>query len=170
MVMISLRFLGEGSMDSANNLTALRALPEQQVMMAAGLLGLLRSIAGTVGPAFSAVFWDSRFSYHLQQYAALTPADAQGLTTTIRDVQHFLLWTGEIAVQIPTKTLSLVHQRLVAEASTAAWHDYFLINTLIALLCIVPALLSDRRLWHWWRFRKSAPTAETTSLAKSSHR
>ncbi len=74
--------------------------------------------------------------------------DAQGLTTTISEVQHLLLWTGEIAFQIPTKALSLVHQRLLAEASTAAWHDYFLVNTLIALLCIVPAFLSDRRLWN----------------------
>ncbi len=65
MIMISLRFLGEGGMDSANNLTALRALPENQVMMAAGLMGLLRSIAGTVGPAFAVVFWDYRYSYHL---------------------------------------------------------------------------------------------------------
>ena len=105
-------------MDTANNLTALRALPENQVIMAAGLLGLLRSIAGTMGPAFAAVFWDQRYSYHIQQYAARTPMDAQGLTAALGEVQHFLLWTGEIAAQIPTKTLSLVHQRLLAEAST----------------------------------------------------
>ncbi|MDH3599086.1 MAG: DHA2 family efflux MFS transporter permease subunit [Candidatus Tectomicrobia bacterium] len=168
MVMISLRFLGEGSMDSANNLTALRALPENQVMMAAGLMGLLRSIAGTVGPAFSAVFWDYRYSYHIQKYAERTPVDAQGLTATLSEVQHFLLWTGEIAIQIPTKALSLVHQRLLAEASTAAWHDYFLVNTLIALLCIVPAFLSDRRLWNWRRARQSAPVPGTTSTPGTS--
>ena len=162
MMLISLRFLGEGSMDTANNLTALRALPENQVIMAAGLLGLLRSIAGTMGPALATVFWDQRYSYHVQQYAAETPMDAPGLTAALGEVQHFLLWTGEIAAQIPTKTLSLVHQRLLAEASTAAWHDYFLLNTLLALLGIIPALLSDRRLWRRRLSVVPTPTAEMT--------
>lgn len=148
-MLISLRFLGEGGMSSANNLIALRALPENQVMMAAGLLGLLRSIAGTVGPAFATVFWDQRYQYHIQQYAEGTPGDAQGLAAALRDVQHVLRWTGESSVLIPPKALSLVHQRLLAEASTAAWHDYFLVNMLLALLCVLPALLADRRLWHW---------------------
>ena len=149
--LIGWRFLGEGSMSSANNLIALRALPENQVMMASGLLGLLRSIAGTVGPAFAAVFWDQRYSYHMQKYAEGTPEDTFGLTNALSEVGRFLLWTGESAIHIPTKTLSLVHQRLLAESSTAAWEDYFILNALLALACIIPALLSHPRLWYWRR-------------------
>ncbi len=103
MTMLSLRFFAEACIDSPNNLIALRSLSEAQVMMAAGVLGLLRSIAGTLGPALSAVFWDQRYGHHMQVYAENTPGDAFGLTTAMSEVQHFLAWTGEIAVQIPTK-------------------------------------------------------------------
>ncbi len=157
--LIGWRFLGEGSMSSANSLIALRALPENQVMMASGLLGLLRSIAGTVGPAFAAVFWDQRYSYHMQKYAEGTPEDTFGLTNALSEVGRFLLWTGESAIHIPTKTLSLVHQRLLAESSTAAWQDYFILNALLALACIIPALLSHPRLWYWRRATQPEDTA-----------
>jgi DHA2 family multidrug resistance protein len=142
ITLMMFRFIGEGFVGSPNNLTALRALNEQQVMMAAGVMGLLRSIAGTLGPALSAVFWDLRFGRYIQQYAENTPADAFGLTTAISEMQHVLTWTGEIAVQVSSKAMALLHQRLLAEASTAAWQDYLLTNTLLALLCIGPAILA----------------------------
>ena len=49
MTFLSLRFIAEGFIISPNSLTALRALPESQVMMASGLLGLFRSVANTSG-------------------------------------------------------------------------------------------------------------------------
>jgi hypothetical protein len=39
----------------------------------------------------------------------------------------------------------VVQERLFAEASTAAWQDYFLFNAGIALLCLFPALPFWRR-------------------------
>ena len=145
ITLMTFRFIGEGFVGSPNNLTALRALNEQQVMMAAGVMGLLRSIAGTLGPAMSAVFWDQRYGRHIQHYAENTPEDAVGLTTAISSMQQLLTWTGEIAVQVSAKTMALLHQRLLAEASTAAWQDYLLSNTVFALLCIGPALLATGR-------------------------
>ena len=64
---------------SPNNLTALRALSEHQVMMASGLLGLLRSIARTLGPALFVVFWDQRHGRSMQLYAENT-APYHGVT------------------------------------------------------------------------------------------
>ncbi len=167
IALLCLRFTGEACIGSPNNLIALRALPDHQVMMAAGLLGLLRSIAGTVGPAFSAVFWDQRYQYHIQKYAAGTPSDHSGMTTAISDVQALLTWSGEMAPAISTKSLALLHQRLLAEASTAAWSDYFLLNTLLALVAILPAFLANHR---WWRRRgtsalRTAPAAKTKPAA-----
>jgi hypothetical protein len=46
----------------------------------------------------------------------------------------------------------LMQERLVAEASTAAWQDYFLFNTGLALLGLLPALPC-------WRRQKYAPAA-----------
>lgn len=157
ITLLCLRFTGEACIGSPNNLIALRALPDHQVMMAAGVLGLLRSIGGTVVPAFSAVFWDQRYQYHIQQYATETPADHVGMTTAMGNVRELLMWSGEIVPLVPTKSLALLHQRLLAESSTAAWSDYFLLNTLLALAAILPAFLANRR---WWRRRDASAASE----------
>ncbi len=57
--------------------------------------------------------------------------------------------------------MAVLHRRLLAEASTAAWQDYLLLNAFVMLLCVLPALLASRRLWHWQR--SSEPSATPTS-------
>ena len=88
----------------------------------------------------TAVVWDVRYHHRMQQYAEATPLDAFGYTTTLHGVQQTLRWSGEIATQIPIQTMALMQERLVAEASTAAWQDYFLFNALLAMVCLIPAL------------------------------
>ena len=44
--------------------------------------------------------------------------------------------------------MALIQDRLVAEASTAAWQDYFVFNAFLALLCLFPALPFWRREKH----------------------
>ena len=55
--------------------------------------------------------------------------------------------------------MALLQDRLLAEASTAAWQDYFLFNALLALLCIFPALPC------WRRTKYQAPTTPQTAAA-----
>ncbi len=143
---LSLRFMAEGLIVSPNNLTALRALSENQVMMASGLIGLMRSIANTLATAVAAVVWDQRYGLHLQEFAESSPADSLGFTTALRDFQQTFTWLGEVAVLVPTKSLALVGRLLHVEASTAAWQDYLLFNGYLALLAILPALLVRSRL------------------------
>jgi DHA2 family multidrug resistance protein len=162
---LTCRFMAEAFIVSPNNLTALRALPENQVMMAAGLMWLLRSIANTLGPAGSAVLWDQRFGRHIQYYAESSPVDSFGFTSAMSQMQNTLIWLGEIAVQVPTKSLALMQRLLQTEASIAAWQDYLVCNALFALLAILPALLVDDRLWKrvWFlrpRPRPAAPEVE----------
>jgi MFS family permease len=144
---LTLRFIAEGFIVSPNNLTALRALPEHQVMMASGLIGLLRSISNTLGPAVSAVLWDDRYSRHLQQFAENSPVDSFGFMAALQQFHAVLRWTGEIAVMIPTKSMALVGRLLHTEASTAAWQDYLLFNAFLAFLALFPALGVQYYLW-----------------------
>ena len=90
--------------------------------------------------------------HRVQQYAETTPVDALGYTTALHGVQQTLQWAGELAAAIPTQTLALMQERLVAEASTAAWQDYFLFSTALALVGLLPALPC-------WRRQKYAPAA-----------
>jgi EmrB/QacA subfamily drug resistance transporter len=153
MTFLILRFIAEALIVSPNNLATLEALPENKVYMATALSGLLRSIANTMGTAMAAVVWDLRYNYHLQHFAEGTPLDAFGLVTALDGWQQTLQWAGEIAAQIPEQAMALLQGRLVAEATTAAWQEYFLFNALLAILCIFPALPC------WRRGKYQAPTA-----------
>jgi EmrB/QacA subfamily drug resistance transporter len=162
MTFLIIRFLAEACIVSPNNLATLEALPENKVYMATALSGLLRSIANTVGTATAAVVWDQRYNRRLEQYAQETPLDALGFDTAHNSVQQMLQWSGEIAAQIPTQTMAILENRLVAEASTAAWQDYFMFNAFIALLCFFPAL-------PFWRRTKyqAPPTPQPVAAAAS---
>jgi hypothetical protein len=145
MPFLMIRFVSEAFIASPNNLATLQALPENKVYMATALSGLLRSIANTLGTAVAAVVWDLRYNYRLQQFAEDTPLDAFGFTAALHGVQQTLRWSGELAAQIPTQTMALMQDRLLAEASTAAWQDFFLFNAWLAILCLFPALPLWRR-------------------------
>jgi hypothetical protein len=157
---LMVRVIAEALIVSPNNLATLEALPENKVYMATALSGLLRSIANAVGTAVAAVLWDQRYNLHLQQYAEETLLDSFGYTGALDSMQHMLQWSGEIAASIPTKTMALIRDRLVAEASTAAWQDFFWFNAMVALFCLFPAL-------PFWRRRKyQAPAMpETATVA-----
>jgi len=163
MTFLIIRFIAEAFIVSPNNLATLEALPESKVYMATALSGLLRSIANTMGPAVATVLWDRRYTYHLQHFAENTPLDTLGLTTALSRWQQTLHWSGEMAAQIPTQTMALLQERLLAEASTAAWQDYFLFNALLAMLSIFPALPC------WRRTNYQAPTTPQTATTQVTH-
>jgi EmrB/QacA subfamily drug resistance transporter len=157
MSFLMVRFIAEALVVSPNNLATLEALPENKVYMATALSGILRSIANAVGTAVAAVVWDQRYNYHLQQYAEETPLDSFGFAGALSGLQSTLQWSGEIAALIPTKTMALIRDRLFAEASTAAWQDFFWLNAMVAIFCLFPAL-------PFWRRRKyQAPSAHQTA-------
>jgi MFS family permease len=159
MPFLMLRFTAEAFIVSPNNLATLEALPENKVYMATGLSGLLRSIANTMGTAVATMVLDQRYNSRIQQFAEDTPLDAAGFTTALSGVQQTLRWSGELAAQIPTQTLALMQDRLLAEATTAAWQDYFIFNAFLALLCVFPALP------FWQRRKYRAPEPPQTVAA-----
>jgi MFS family permease len=161
MTFLIIRFLAEACIVSPNNYATLQALPENQVYMATALSGLLRSISNTVGTAIAAVVWDQRYTHYLAQYAQDTPLDASGYETAMQNVQQTLLWSGELASQIPEQTLAVMRDRLIAEASTAAWQDYLMFNAIIALVCILPAC------WRRKKYKEVPSTLETEVGAAS---
>jgi EmrB/QacA subfamily drug resistance transporter len=163
MAFLTIRFIAEALIVSPNNLATLQALPEHQVYMATAVSGLLRSIANTMGTAIAAVVWDLRYSHRLLQYAEASPVDTFGFTTALGRLEQTLQWAGEHATQIPTQALAMMQDRLVAEAHTAAWQDYFLFNALLATLCLFPALP------FWRREKYYDPAAPQSATAPAQH-
>ena len=162
MTFLMIRFTAEALIVSPNNLATLEALPESKVYMATALSGLLRSIANTVGTAMAAVVWDQRYNLRILRYAEDTPLDAFGFDTALSGFHQTLQWAGENAAQIPIQTLALMQNRLLAEATTAAWQDYFLFNALLAIICLFPAL-------PFWRREKYHAPATPQPVATPTH-
>ena len=154
IVLLSLRLTSFGVMGSPNNLSAMRALPEDQVVMATGLFSLVRSISGTMGPVISVALFEHRLVSHVQHYAAnntLTPLGFEEAATAVRS---FLHWNGEIPALLTVKASALLQQRLLAEATMAAYKDYFFVSALIGMAAMLPALPWERG----WRSVSSAFT------------
>jgi hypothetical protein len=140
VILLACRLAAYGVIGSPNNLTAMRALPEADVVMASGLFSLIRSISGTMGPVVSAALFDQRYLYHVQRYAENNDLTAYGLQEAFTAVQHFLQGAGEPPVLLATETAVLLQQRLLAEATTAAYQEYFLVAALLSVIGILPAL------------------------------
>jgi hypothetical protein len=54
-----------------------------------------------------------------------------------------------------------MQDRLLAEANTAAWQDYFLFNALLALMCLFPAL----PFWRREKYRAPVPSETVATPA-----
>src|SRR5262249_59749140 len=89
--------------------------------------------------------------------------DACGFTAALGGFQQTWRWSGEIAAQTPSQTMALMQDRLLAEASTAAWQDYFLFNAVLALMCLFPALPC------WRRQKYQPPTTPEAAAAPAHH-
>ena len=139
-ILLAFRLAAYGLIGSPNNLQAMRALPETDVVMASGLFALIRGIAGTIGPVASAAYYDQRFYYHIQTYAAENDFNALGLQAALTAVRSALQWAGEIPAWLDLQATAVLEQRLLAEAATAAYQAYFFVAALVGVLGILPAL------------------------------
>ena len=154
IVLLTLRLTSFGLVGPPNNLSAMRALPEDQVVMASGVFSLLRSIAGTAGAALSVTLYEQRYFLHVQRYVENNDVTAPGLQDAMTAVQQFLHGVGELPALLAVQTPALVYQRLLAEANTLAYQDYFLLSALISLAAIVPTIP-----WHqsWHTLQRFLP-------------
>ena len=171
IALLTFRLASYGIVGSPNNLAAMRALPEADVVMASGLFALIRGISGTIGPVISATFFDQRFFYHVQTYAADNDLNAIGLQEALHMTQQTLQWNGELAALLSVKTSALLQQRLLAEAITAAYQDYFFVAALIGVAGVIPAIPWDKvyRFIHaeWQAVKAKRMTSEPSALPQS---
>lgn len=122
-----------GFITSPVNLSAMRAIPETQIVMASGLLSLVRGISGTMGPVLSVTYYEQRYYVHIQRYAAENGLNAWGLQEALGTVRQFLQGEGEPLMLLGVKTAALLQRRLLAEATTIAYQDYFFVAGLVSV-------------------------------------
>jgi MFS family permease len=166
IMLLTSRLASYGMVGSPNNLSAMRAIPDTEVVMGSGLFALIRGIAGAIGPVVSATYLDQRYAFHVQRYADQPDALSWSLQHAQTAMHHFLQWAGEAPTSLSVQTVALMHQRLLAEATTAAYQDYFIIAALAAVAGILPALPWEKMPGLWrsiWGPVSSQPIAMTPS-------
>lgn len=151
MGMLCLRSFSFSCVNSPNTLLSLRALPEDKVSMGTGLFSVARGIAGTLGVALSATFLEHRRAIHATQLAQQQGLIELPAQWTLSGLQHTFSGAGDIAKLAQTKALAHLHHMMLAEATTAAYQDIFVISAFISLFNLLPALL---------RRRADAPTSQ----------
>jgi DHA2 family multidrug resistance protein len=139
ILLLALRLTSFGIVGSPNNLSAMQALSDEHVVMASGLFSLVRSISGTLGTTISATFYEQRYFYHLERYVEDNDLTSIGLQEAQASVQHFLHWAGELPAFLLQQTDTVLQQRLLAEATTIAYQEYFFIAALVGVVSMLPA-------------------------------
>jgi hypothetical protein len=148
----------------------MRAVPDTEVVMASGVFALIRGIAGAIGPVVSAAYLDQRYAFHMQRYADQPDPLSWSLQEAQTAVHHLLQGAGEMPDLISVKTVALMQQRLLAEATTAAYQDYFIIAALAAVAGMLPALPWEKlpSLWRKVGSPPISPPIAVESEAESS--
>lgn len=146
MGLLTLRSLTRGFIQSPIMTITMATLPDHQVRLGVGLRGLLNSLGGTFGVAFSGIVLQERLAvrtYLLEENQQLAAFEHGHLVET---VQQRLLEAGEDRALLPVQTEATLSRWLVQEATTLAYHDMFLLSAAMVLLTAVPVLwLRQRR-------------------------
>ena len=146
MVLLILRSVTRGCIQSPIMTVTMATLPEHQVRLGVGIRGLLNSLGGTFGIAFAGIMLESRLAvrtYSLGENQHLASAEHGHL---LEAVQQRLLETGEDPTSIPVQTAALFNRWLVQEGAIMAYHDLFLLTAAFMLVTGVLALwLRQRR-------------------------
>ncbi|RMF91936.1 MAG: DHA2 family efflux MFS transporter permease subunit [Nitrospinota bacterium] len=128
-------------------------LPSDKVRMGTGLRGLLNGVGGTFGVAAIGALLERRQIVHAIAYGEDQQLYPLGTAEMTSRVQHYLLQSGEAGL-LPRKTASILHTRLMEEATLTAYHDCFLTIALLSLSTVLPTLLIRRSL-------PSAPSSQS---------
>jgi hypothetical protein len=63
-----------------------------------------------------------------------------GVQEAFTAIHHFLQGAGELPALLATETSAVLQQRLLAEATTAAYQEYFWIAAVAGVVSILPAI------------------------------
>jgi EmrB/QacA subfamily drug resistance transporter len=144
--LLMLRSLTRGFIQSPIMTITMATLPDHQVRLGAGLRGLINSLGGTFGIAFAGIVLQSRMAVRLSNVAENQYPDAFEHLHMLDQVKQQLLAAGEDPFMLPLQTQATINRWVTQEATTLAYHDIFLLASLVVLLTAVPVLwLRQRR-------------------------
>jgi EmrB/QacA subfamily drug resistance transporter len=143
--LLMLRSLTRGFIQSPIMTITMATLPDNQVRLGAGLRGLLNSLGGTFGIAFTGIVLQSRLSMRAAFVGEHQHLDAFDHLHMVEMVRQRLQEAGEDPALLPVQTEATISRWMMQEANLLAYHDVFFLVSIVVLLTAVPALWVRQR-------------------------
>ncbi len=147
--LLSLKSIGQASLNAPLNTVALGALPEGKAKMGSGIIGMTRGLGETFGIAILSFLLERYAFFNL---ASMTPLQGAYLSAgersqVLSQLQVLLLRAGQFGSALEDKAQSLLAHTFFNEALTRAYQELFLLMAAIFLVLtlVVFFLRPDKR-------------------------
>lgn len=135
------RGLGMGLIFTPLMRTALNAVPSHRVGMASGLLNIIRQIGGSFGIAMLSTHLESRQAFHESIFFEGANLGSVGTQLAVLSTKSSLAAQGLTGNQLDKVAAGMIKLQLTSEATMASFQDTFLALSMVAALCLIPAIL-----------------------------
>ena len=131
--------LGFSIMIPAINVSALNALPPEQLDQGAGTINFVRLMGGAFGVNLIVVFMEQRTEFHSIALTATQTSHNSASRELLGQVSGLLQQSGVAEAFHQPGALHFLGQVIEAQANTLGFKDGFLILAVVFLLALVPA-------------------------------
>ena len=136
--------LGQSIMLPAINVSALQALPAEQLNNASGSINFVRLMGGAFGVNLLVVFMEQRTEYHAISMTATQTAQNQASRELLEQVSHLLHDVGVADAVLQRGALHYLGRVIEAQAQTMGFQDGFMVITVVFVAAIIPATMLGR--------------------------
>lgn len=136
--------IGMSLIKPALNLTAMRALPPDQLSQGAGMINFVRQLGGAFGVNLLSVLLDRRTFFHSDALTAMQTAANTTTLELLRTMEALLARAGVSEDLQGPGALHFLGKVIHAQAYTMGFRDSFLVVAIVYVLAIIPAWIMSR--------------------------
>ena len=136
--------LGQSIMLPAINVSALRALPPEQLNNASGSINFIRMMGGAFGVNLLVVFMEQRTEFHAISMTATQTAHNEASRELLSMVSELLHDSGVADAVLQPGALHFLGRVVEAQAQTMGFQDGFMIIAVVFVAALLPAILMGK--------------------------
>lgn len=136
--------LGQSIMLPAINVSALRALPPEQLNNASGSINFVRMMGGAFGVNLLVVFMEQRTEFHAISLTATQTAENASSRELLDLVSELLHGGGVADAVLQPGALHFLGRVIEAQAQTMGFKDGFMIIAVVFIAALIPAIILGR--------------------------
>ncbi len=140
--LLSVKSLGQSSLNAPLNTAALSALPEGKARMGSGIIGMTRGLGEAFGIAILSFLLERYAFLNLHSMVPLQGAPLAGAERhlVLAQIRDLLIQAGQFGSALEERAQSLLAHTLINQALTQAYQDLFLLIAVI-YLALIPFVL-----------------------------